>query len=59
MLVAVTVGAGFTTTLTVPVLLHPPTAVTVTTYGPAILVVLFAMVGFCKLLVNANGPVHV
>jgi hypothetical protein len=59
LLVAVGDGAGFITTFVVPVLTQPPTEVTVTTYGPAMFVVLLAIVGFCALLVNAFGPVHV
>ena len=58
LLVAVGVGNVFINTFTVPVLIHPPTAVTVTTYGPAIFVVLLAIVGFCALEAKLLGPAH-
>jgi hypothetical protein len=51
-------GAGFTTTDAVPAkLVHPPTD-TVTLYDPAMAAVAKGLVGFCKVLANAEGPVH-
>jgi len=52
-------GVGLTTTLTVPAALGQPPTVTVTEYVPAFAAVAPVMVGFCKVELNAFGPVHV
>jgi hypothetical protein len=51
-------GVGLTTTVAVPIPeVHPPT-VTVTLYVPAIAAVAAGRVGFCVVLVYADGPVQ-
>jgi hypothetical protein len=50
--------APFTTTEVVPAGLVQPLTVSVKLYVPPIAVVALALVGFCELEVNDEGPVH-
>jgi hypothetical protein len=54
--VALATGLVFTTTAAVVLAVQPLPFVTVTEYVPAMAVVELAIVGFCKVDVNALGP---
>ena len=53
-----TAGIALTTTVVLAEALLHPLAVVVTEYVPALLVVTLVITGFCKLEVNAFGPVQ-
>ena len=55
----VIVGGGLTVTFVVAELTQPEAFVTLNVYTPPIELLTFEIVGFCKLLINPLGPVHV
>ncbi len=57
--VTVTIGSGFMATTTAAVFVQPEAFVTVTIYIPPFTTCAFGIVGFCALLANTFGPVHV